>query len=170
MGIFDKLFGGKEPAQPGAGTQGAVPVGAPRRISYDPQLVGSLTQDHEHLVALYRRIGVLLEESRLDELRNELVNFKTRFEAHVLTENVRFYVYLEQHLTDGHDAEVILDFRREMNGIARAVVAFVKRYQSVEFDAATVARLREDYASILAALSQRLEREEGALYPLYRDL
>ncbi|KRE92478.1 hypothetical protein ASG87_00750 [Frateuria sp. Soil773] len=167
MGIFGKLFGSKTTDD--TLTVPSVPLSPVRTIGYDAGLVGSLKHDHAELVALYQRIGQLQQAGRYAEIRAELVNFKTRFEAHLLTENVRFYTYLEQSLTtDAHNAELMRDFRREMNTIARGVVDFVKRYQPVAFDDAQRAQFAEDYKAIGGLLSQRIEREESNLYPLYQ--
>ena len=166
MGFFNRLFGKKEPvAQPAIMSHAG---STPRAISYDPTLIERLKGDHEDLVALYQRIGTLLEAGQFGDIRSELVNFKTRFEAHILTENVRFYVYLEQHLPDAHDMDLMRDFRREMNTIARGVVDFVKKYQFAAFDTAVREQFVNDYSAVGALLAQRIEREESNLYPLYQ--
>ena len=171
MGILGKLFGSND-AVGVAAPHGTQPQeSAPHRtIRHDPTLLDSLLRDHIELVALYQRIGKLMQDGQYDEIRAELVNFKTRLEAHILTENVRFYTYLEQSLSDdAHNAEMMRDFRREMNTIARAVVTFVKKYQGTgTFDAALQIEFARDYQSVGELLKQRLGREESSLYPLYQ--
>ncbi len=169
MSILGKLFGQKDAnsiEEPPANT----PAAGHRTIRYDPALMDSMEKDHELLKALFQRIGTLLEQNQIDEIRGELVNFKTRLEAHILTENVRFYTYLEQSLSDdAHNAELMRDFRREMNTIARSVVSFVKKYQSVHVTAQQFrAEFANDYRAVGELLSQRLQREEASLYPLYQ--
>jgi len=171
MGILGKLFSSDDAAKDARphGTQSQET--APRRtIRHDPALLDSLLHDHVELVALYQRIGRLMQDGQYDGIRAELVNFKTRLEAHILTENVRFYTYLEQSLSDdAHNAEMMRDFRREMNTIARAVVSFVKKYQgSGTFDASLQIEFARDYQSVGDLLKQRLGREESSLYPLYQ--
>lgn len=169
MSIFGKLFGQKD-----AESDNEAPVTAPatahRTIRYDPNLMDSLQKDHDMLNTLFQHIGTLLEQNRIDEIRGELVNFKTRLEAHILTENVRFYTYLEQSLSDDmHNAELMRDFRREMNTIARSVVGFVKKYQSIHVTAQQFrAEFADDYRAVGQLLVQRLGREENSLYPLYQ--
>lgn len=167
MGLFAKWFGGaRTPKTP---ERTLIDTSAPARgIGYDASLVERLKRDHQDLVALYQRLGRLLEEQKYADLRGELINFKTRFEAHILTENVRFYVYLEQNLSDTHNQELMRDFRREMNTIARGVVEFVKKYQFCAFDDETRQQFGRDYAAVGGLLAQRIEREEDGLYPLYR--
>lgn len=169
MGLFNWLFGSKrETAHVTAAKVHIDTSGQPRAISYDPTLIERLKTDHEDLVALYQKLGTLLEASKYGDIRSELINFKTRFEAHILTENVRFYVYLEQHLEDVHNTELMRDFRREMNTIARGVVEFVKKYQFSAFDGELRSQFVQDYQAVGGLLAQRIEREESGLYPLYQ--
>lgn len=171
MGILGKLFGQKEPATVEEPRELSRPGEAVRRsIRYDPALVDSLKRDHTDLVALYQRIGKLLQTEQYDEIRGDLVNFKTRLEAHILTENVRFYTYLEQSLRgDADNTEMMRDFRREMNTIARETVSFVKKYQTPgAFTAEERMQLAKDYALVGELLTRRLGREENNLYPLYQ--
>ena len=171
MGILGKLFSSNDAAKDAKPHDTRPQEIAPHRtIRYDQALLDSLLRDHVELGALYQRIGKLMQEGQYDEIRAELVNFKTRLEAHILTENVRFYTYLEQSLSDdAHNAEMMRDFRREMNTIARSVVTFVKKYQiSGTFDASLQAAFARDYQSVGELLKQRLGREESSLYPLYQ--
>lgn len=143
------------------------PARAPHAPAYDSSLVPLLKHDHEELLALYEHIGLVFERRRYHELPALLITFKTRLEAHLLTENVRFYNYVEATLIDdAENFQLIRDFRREMNSIAKGVIDFVKRHQkpAKEFDA--VAFL-SDYRTVGGLLTQRIQREEGNLYPLY---
>lgn len=158
MGFFRKLLGKKD-----------IDVATPHGIGYDPGLVASLLHDHAELGALFGRIGELHRAGVYGEMRALLVSFKSRLEAHVLTENVRFYNYLEQSLGDEPDnAEVMRDFRRDMNGIARGVIEFVKKYQHSDFSVTEQKQFAADYDKVGRMLEQRLDSEESNLYPLYR--
>lgn len=169
MGLFSKLFGSKSTNGNESSAHQSAHASSSRTISYDPSLVASLRHDHGELVAQYQRLGELHQLGRFNEIRSELINFKTRFEAHILTENVRFYTYLEQSLADDlHNAELMRDFRREMNTIARGAVGFVKKYQISEFGLADREQFSQDYKTVGGLLTQRIEREESSLYPLYQ--
>lgn len=146
--------------------QGAVPP--PRTPSYDSGLVPALKNDHQELISLFEQIGRTYEARRNHEIPALLTAFKTRLEAHLLTENVRFYNYVESTLRD--DAEnlsLIRDFRREMNTIARGVIDFVKKYQASQDPDLLLHGFLADYRTVGGLLVQRIQREEGNLYPLY---
>jgi hypothetical protein len=141
---------------------------APRAPSYDSGLVPALKNYHQELVALFEQIGRTYEQRRFTEIPALLTAFKTRLEAHLLTENVRFYNYVESTLRD--DAEnlsLIRDFRREMNSIARGVIDFVKKYQAQHDPEHLLHGFLADYRTVGGLLVQRIQREEGNLYPLY---
>ena len=68
---------------------------------------------------------------------------------------------------DAENTALVRSFRREMNAIARGVVDFVKKYQLGNFDQETRQAFLADYQTVGGLLAQRIEREEGSLYPLY---
>jgi Hemerythrin HHE cation binding domain len=162
-----KLFGKPAPAPAPARPLSPVAARAPR---FDAQLVPQLTHDHRELAHAYEQIGLLPERDRWDLLPAQLLTFKSQLEAHLLAENVRFYNYVEYTLRDDEENfSLIRDFRREMNTIARGVIEFVKKYQHPLVSAAERGAFLADYRQVGALLVQRIEREEGSLYPLYQN-
>ncbi len=165
-----KRWIGQEPAQM---PMSRMPAGAPapRVPRYDSSLIASLKQDHHSLVELFEQVGRLAERGRFRELPATLVAFKTALESHVIAENVRFYNYVENSLVgDEENLALIRSFRREMNVIARSVVDFVKKYQRYDFDDNTKQAFLREYAAVGGLLAQRIQREEGNLYPLYQQV
>ena len=169
MGLFSNWFKGKkdDTATPATST---INYARPpeRSIRYDPGLVDSLKNDHTELVAMYGQLGQDVKDGHFQRIPNALLAFKTRLEAHLLIENVRFYVYLEQAIAgDSDNMALIRDFRREMNTIARGVVEFVRRYQATRVTAENSLHFMREYEEVGKLLVMRIEREEGSLYPLY---
>lgn len=168
MGFFRRLLG-QQDAPPPPVNATPIPPAAPRQIGYDSKLINSLLQDHAELGRIFGNIGNAQKIGNFNDIRPLLIQFKTRLEAHVLTENVRFYNYLEQTLSsDPNNTGVMHDFRREMNGIARSVVDFVKKYQSSTFTPEERRQFATDYDAVGKILEQRLDSEENNLYPLYQ--
>lgn len=161
MGYFKELR-----TQDGGGPE--VPS-AEGRISHDPRLIDTLLRDHAELGRLYGRIGAAVEAGNFDEVRSFLTTFKSRLDAHLLTENLRFYNYLEQSLADDPgSARMVREFRHEMNDIAHAVVTFIKQYQASDFSPVDRQRFALDYEAVGRKLEHRLDCEEDSLYRLYR--
>lgn len=141
-----------------------------RTIKYDPTLISGLTQDHQELVDIFRRMWTEgYERQNYRKLAHLVTMFKSNFQAHLIKENVRFYVYLEQTLAnDRHTLQIVKDFRTDMNGIASAVVNFCKRYSRENFTAELVRDFKNDYQQIGEALTRRITLEEKELYTLYQ--
>lgn len=170
LGILKKLMG--QDNAPAAPARPAPPSSVPSRApSYDSRLIETLKHDHHGLVELFQQIGQVAERGRFQELPALLIAFKTGLESHVIAENVRFYNYVENSLAgDEENLALIRSFRREMNAIARGVVDFVKKYQRVPFNDGVREAFLRDYAVFGGLLSQRIQREEASLYPLYQPL
>lgn len=143
---------------------------AGRTIKYDPALINALKKDHHTLVDIFQRIwSEGYERHDYRQLSHLLTLFKSTFQAHLIKENVRFYVYLEQTLAeDVHTLQIVKDFRTDMNEIANAVVQFCKRYTHEAYTAEMVRDFRGDYQKIGEALTRRVSLEEQELYVLYQ--
>ncbi|TAM12574.1 MAG: hemerythrin domain-containing protein [Nevskiaceae bacterium] len=137
-------------------------------ISYSPQLVPALLNDHVELFKLYGDIEAALGEGQYDLIPNLLSSFKTRLDVHLLSENLRFYCYLEENLVPHpEELETMKGFRREMNDIARATVNFVRKWKTAGVTPASQRSFGQEATQIKALLQERMQREEQGLYPLY---
>lgn len=140
----------------------------PSPIEYDVELLPELREDHEELLETYGQVSGLLGKGRFDEIPKALDDFKRRLEGHLLTENVRFYNYVEQQLADDPvNIDIIRDFRQEMNSIARTVSTFLKKYMASGVGTWNFNAFRKEYWAIGEALRDRIQREENDLYALY---
>ncbi|HEU0197315.1 MAG TPA: hemerythrin domain-containing protein [Nevskiaceae bacterium] len=137
-------------------------------ITYSAQLVPSLLSDHKELFKLYDEITAALEAGQFDSLPKLLGTFKTKLDVHLLSENLRFYCYLEQSLAHHpNELEIMKGFRREMNDIARAAVNFVRKWQVAGITPGSVRTFTMEAKQVRTLLEERMQREESGLYPLY---
>lgn len=165
MSLLSRLLGAKEVNN----TESIKPLDAGGGIAYDPELVDSLKHDHQELVRIYTAIKMAVAKNHLGEIRDLLTHFKLTFQTHVAVENVRFYVYVQQHAAlDSDTSNFIADVRKEMNGIARAVMKFVDGYIDVPPTPVSVTGFTAELDHIGAVLVQRVQLEESRLYSLYQ--
>ncbi len=138
-------------------------------VQYDSGLIQNLERDHEMLVEIFGKIwSEGYEKSDFDTLCLHLSEFKSLFQSHLLKENVKFYVYLEQSLRrDTHSLSIVKEFRKDMNDIANAVIAFCKKYDKPEYTEVAHESFKADYQGIGQALVRRVQLEERDLYSLY---
>jgi hypothetical protein len=177
--ILDFLFGKKketEPPGPAAASPAAASPPAPREpkpasgthIQYHPELVPELKADHQLLLAIYGQIDAAYRAGNLAEATALLEKFRDAFMAHLLKENVRFYIYLEHALVgDPTSHALVHQFRHEMDKIGRTALAFLDKYRQFAGQPALAESFGADLTAIGKVLAQRIHNEEEALYPLY---
>lgn len=165
MGLISRLMGNEETKN----TRSLRPLDPGGGIAYDPALVGALKDDHLELVRIHAAIKKAVAESRFGDIRDLLSNFKLAFQTHIAVENVRFYVYVQQHAAlDADTSNFIADVRKEMNSIARAVMKFVDTYMTAPPTPASAPGFNNELDQIGSVLVQRVQLEESRLYSLYQ--
>lgn len=174
--FLDFLFGKKQPpnvvpAAPPKRQESASekPVLAPgTHIGYHAELVSQLEGDHQNLLRIMGMVGEALAAHDLTAVVLRLDEFRSAIQDHLLTENVRLYVYLEHALVqDPVSHALIHEFRREMDGIGKAVLNFLAKYRALETQPDLVHTFGDDLNAVGKVLAERIRREEAMLYPLY---
>lgn len=176
MFLLDLLFGkrNKERAtvEPVAAT--AAPVAEPEamapgtRIHYSAELVDKLKGDHRKLLELFLGVKAAGEAGDMAMAAARLEDFRAELQGHLLTENIRLYVYLEHALA--HDADshgLMRSFRHEMDEIGKAVVGFLSKYRELASNPVLATTFVPDLEAVGKVLVERIRREEDTLYPLY---
>lgn len=172
MFLFDLLFGKKTsaspaPAQPAQGDP-HTHTAPGTRIQYHADLIDKLTRDHHHLLTLFGKTQAAARSGDVIAAAAWLESFRISLQDHLLTENVRLYVYLEHLLADDPRSHALIqDFRHEMDGVGKTLVAFLGRYQDLATRPDLAKAFAEELTAIGGVLVQRIEREESTLYPLY---
>lgn len=137
-------------------------------IRYSPTLIDELKNDHRQLLATYMVIKAAFDRGDYVTVSAKLNEFRLGLQGHLLTENVRFYIYLDRvHGHDEMNSDLIRGFRKEMDGIGRAALNFLKKYEMIGVDKELAGAFAKDFAEIGTVLGERIEREESTLYPLY---
>jgi len=165
---FVKRLFGISPKQDDQADRHQKPIAPGTQIRHDPGLVEQLKNDHQNLLTLYGEVIKAFEAADYKGVTDKLREFRTDLQGHLLTENLRLYVYLEHLFAhDETNYELIHGFRREMDGIARTALTFLKKYEAIGVDADLEKAFKEDFAIIGKVLGERIHKEEATLYPLY---
>ncbi|MFT4630080.1 MAG: methionine salvage enolase-phosphatase E1 [Arenicella sp.] len=138
-------------------------------VKYDNELIAKLEKEHRLLMEVFGRIwSEGYEASDFVVLTLHLRDFKSKFQSHLLKENVKFYAYLEQSVRrDAHSLSIVRDFRKDMNDIANEVISFCKKYGDLEGVKAHQELFATEYQGVAQALLKRVQLEERDLYSLY---
>lgn len=138
------------------------------QIHFHPDLIDKLKTDHRQLLAIYGEIKTLFDEGDYEQASQRLDYFKSELQGHLLTENIKLYIYLDHMLSgDEMNASLIKEFRHEMDVIAKAALRFLSKYEAIGVDKDLAPSFAKDFAEIGRVLGQRIKREEEVLYPLY---
>lgn len=167
--MFEFLFGRKKQDAAQQGNQPAARAAAPgTHIAYSPELIDELKADHHHLLQIFGAIGAAHAAGDMAETASLLEQFRSVLGEHLLKENVRFYIYLEHALAgDPSSHALVHQFRREMDGIGKAVQSFLERYRHIASDPLLAGSFAADLAAVGKVLGQRIRSEEQTLYSLY---
>ena len=141
---------------------------ASKGITYDDQLIGQFHAEHQALLKLFTLIKDSAERQDFAKVQKHLKKFTSVLRGHLLTENVKLYVYLSRSLAnDPANKDIMMNFRQEMMQIGRAVNQFVTRYEQDNWNAEMKAHFLDELLGIGEVLVRRIEQEESVLYPLY---
>lgn len=172
--LFDFLFGKKRPPETEAGRVSPQPMAAAggqapgTHIAYHPNLIDQLKADHQKLLGIFGNILTAFKAGDLAGTANLLEEFRGDIQGHLLTENVKLYIYLEHALRQDEESHSLVHgFRHEMDGIGKAVLAFLGKYKNIASQPDLAASFGPELEQIGEALVARIKREEETLYPLY---
>lgn len=165
MNFISKLFSHDKSPQPSLSLkEQKVESG----INYNANLVPSLKQDHQMLLGLYGQIKQAAEREQYHLIPPKLIELKHALQAHLMVENVHFYVYVQQHLAANAEASALIaDLRKDMDGIAHAAVKFIRNYETAAFTKEIASTFLKDLGEIGNVLVHRINTEESTLYTLY---
>jgi hypothetical protein len=94
-------------------------------IGYDPLLVGRLRSEHQRILVLFAQTQALLTTRDYDGVKRRLGELRIAMQDHLMTANVRFYVYVSRYLAgDAAKSAIINEYRREMLVSSRQVMDF----------------------------------------------
>lgn len=138
------------------------------RIGYDPLLLQRLRADQQRMLELFTQTQALLNSRDYGGVYRKLGELRIVLQDHLMTANVKFYVYMSRLLAnDPAKSAIINDCRREMLANSRQLMDFLRTYTAVRLDDNLAETFQIDLLVIGSVLVQRIEREQTTLFPLY---
>lgn len=137
-------------------------------IHYYSDLIDHLTVEHQELLVIYQAIDKARGKGNFSQVGKQLVDFGSKLRGHLLTENVKLYVYLRHALgSDSESAAIMQQFRAEMMHIGKSVADFLEKYEQCDWNELTQNEFNNDFVQVGQILAKRIKTEEETLYPLY---
>lgn len=142
-----------------------------KAVLYDPSLIDNLKAEHRAILSIFKKVMECAGKKQYSILTQELNKFAKLFNAHLKTENISLYMYLE-HFSDQNEANKnsrmkSQDFRLEMNELTRVTASVINKYTHTPVTDATVPQFVKEFSDMGKSLIDRITREEQNLYPLY---
>ena len=151
-----------------AGATGAAQAAIRPRGEYRPDLIPSLRQEHQQLLALFAELERSSEQGDDLACRNALDRFTRVLQDHLLTENRHLYGYFSRHEDPDPDIARQVDaMSADMMRVGKILHRFITSYTRTTWTEATRIQLRKDMQTIGEVLVHRIHEEETVLYPLY---
>ena len=176
MFLFDILFGKRDKTaaaapQPVAAVHETLQVAPGTTIQYHPELIEKFRNDHQFLLQLFGNLRDAAAAGDVATAATLLDEFRGALQGHLLTENVRLYVYLEHALAGDPPSYALMhQFRHEMDEIGKAVVAFLGKYRDLAARPDQAPAFVEELEGVGKVLVRRIRAEEETLYPLYAPI
>jgi hypothetical protein len=177
MGFWSRLFGflGGRREEARASTDAApllqkqTPLYAQgTKIAYDPQLIERLLDDHRRVVGIFTEVRQSFVGGDTPRAAALLEQFKSGIQEHLITEEIKLYVYLQSALAgDQMNRTLMRHMHHEMSLISQDVLNFLGKYSALGKTPALNETFLDDLDKVGVVLTERIQHEETMLYPLY---
>ncbi len=164
---FTKLFGGN-----GANgkRENSVLYAPGTQIAFDTKLVTRLKRDHQELVRIYLMVTRQVQDRQFQKIKPTMESFVHEFNAHVLMEYTKLYVFLDYSFkNDDSTHDLIVQFRKEMNLIGKAVRNFYGKWKETNLGLDNIEPFTAELQAIGEVLVKRIKTEEENLYEIYQS-
>jgi|GEM_PF-2285062 len=137
--------------------------------AYQAHLIDLLTDEHTSLLSALDNSRQFLARSRIADFEHEIKLFKGHFQAHMMAENLKLYLYLRMSLTKGSEKRKYAEeMRLKMKEINKHINEFYATYTNGRLTPASTYACETELNELRKLLSRRFEEEELQLYPLYK--
>ena len=169
MSVFSKWFEKKFATSEQPPLPNTERVFAPNTsIPYHPALIDDLKSDHRQLGLIFGRLVAAAQADDAKDVKAALDQFEGLLYEHLLKEKTSFYIYLRGIFSqDEGTLELVNHFSREMDEIQREVIKFIRKYKKSDLSSNELRVMNDELDGLGKALTNRIEREETQLYPLY---
>ncbi len=137
-------------------------------VPYNEGLIETLLKDHKDLVAEFTKISQLAQNKKYKTLKQYLKSFKVNLEIHNYSEKIQLYTYLKNYYKNENEERFIEDMFNSAKEIYNDVFAFLKKYETIEFNDQYQALFLNELEAVGKILQSRIEVEESELYSLYK--
>ena len=161
--MLDKLFR----KQPQKTEPPRVQTSQPAEVPYDPSLIAALTEQHRELTVLLVKASSASQQSRYDDVKEALTQFRAALAEHLKRESAQLHPYLTAHLKGEDSREVLKDMRSNYIRVEQSVEGFLNHYSGYPVSDVNADRFEMEIEGVSEEFCEEIEKEEAAFYTLY---
>lgn len=134
-------------------------------------IISTMTSQHR---VLENEVGSILEIIKKNEVDIEKISqglewFKKDLIEHLKLENEVFYVELLKDMKNkGQDFSDTEKFIKEMDDIAKVVIAFLEKYKNIQSIKEKIDEFKKEFFELVSVLALRIESEEDGVYSYWK--
>ncbi len=138
---------------------------------YDSKLIDTLENEHEELFSLFNQVLNYAKDNNFNTLQLSLVEFATAFTTHIKLEDEQLYGYLKILASGKSELEqqIVSDFSLEMKEISSSIFNILSHSPYIPVTKHSVSKFILEFEKVGKLLTDRIEREENVLYPIYKN-
>lgn len=142
-----------------------------KTVEFSTNLLSKLKNEHDELIAVFNQIeSIKIDHGLNPALDQHLGAFRSRFQTHLIVENVELYEYLDHSIDNTSSSNAMVSaFKQDLNDIAYMVNSFCRTYETRNFDTQKINEFKSDYFDMSIALQHRFNIEERDLFTLYQS-
>lgn len=140
-----------------------------RLLAFNGYLIEDLENDHNLLLCNYEKLMECARENNFLLLSRLLGDFTVLITNHLHKEDDELYGYLENmaKLKNETEVKVFRQFRSEMKNISVTIFSTINQNPNIPVTSDTVEGFIADFTELGEILTERIQREESILYPMY---
>lgn len=137
-------------------------------IRYKEDLINKYKSEHQELLSLYGMINDLYKAGSYAEASKKLSEMRKALPAHILDEELNFYIYLTHCYHSEKDTQdIMMKQKKEVKVIGLSAIDFLKKYSDMGVNISDDPDFENEFAALGQTLTKRIIMEENELYPLY---
>lgn len=137
-------------------------------ISYSPNLITLLTEEHQKIATLLNQIEQILKNRDYYSAEKLFTEFKFVAYNHAAKENLKLYVYLHNHTKPFPEIySKLRQWRKYVDSIEARMVDFFDKFNEIESSVEKQFSILEEFKQMSSQLSQKNKIEEKTIFPIY---
>lgn len=138
-------------------------------VTYSAELINELLQEHRHIFSLLEKIKSALIHHEYPQAEKLLTELRSTVIMHVSKENLKLYVYLQDHYRNSvQEYQKLRKIRKYANSAEAQLMTFLDQNKDIATDTQKQEGILNVFEQLYATLTKKKLTEEKEAYPMYK--